>query len=53
MFARIGPIEIAIISGGDDDEFGPPTGGGLLLESDTAGTAFLLLENDSFLLLEG
>ena len=39
----------------DEDEFGPQGSGnnGLLLESDTNGTAFLLLEDGAFLLLEG
>ena len=53
----IGPMEMQVLM---EDEVaaaaapgGPATGSGLLLESDTDGTMFLLLENDDFLLLEG
>ncbi len=53
-YIRIGPLEIAVLTGEDDEAGAPAVGSGLLLESDTGGTDFLLLENSafSFLLLE-
>lgn len=50
----IGPIEIQVLMAPDEDAAGPQgDDSGLLLESDTNGTAFLLLETGAFLLLEG
>lgn len=56
-FARIGPIEMAVLAGEEDvvavPPGGPSVGDGMLLERDTAGTDFLKLETGDFLLLEG
>lgn len=51
----LGPIEMQVLMAEDEDEAGPQGAGdaGLLLESDTNGTAFLLLETGAFLVLEG
>lgn len=53
----LAPIEMAVLMKDEDIAAaapgGPAVGDGLLLESDTDGTAFLLLESGDFLLLEG
>lgn len=53
-YIRIGPQEAAVLMGEEAAAAvaaGPDSG--LLLESDTGGTDFLLLETGDFLLLEG
>ncbi len=51
---KIGTAEARLLFGAPEEEAaGPAVGDGLLLERDTDGTEFLLLENGCFLLLEG
>jgi len=54
---RVGTAEARLLFGAPEEEAvaaaGPAAGDGLLLERDTDGTEFLLLETGDFLLLEG
>ena len=44
MTSRLGPVEMAVLSG---DEDAVSSDDAILLESDTDSTAFLLLESDT------